>query len=135
MSTWNQDKFGVFDYESEDFITSECEITATGYVSRNEKGEVGLELGKRQKNLCKVFHADDDVFIKSMTQNPIWEKQGNDEANKRVSALKEPMYLIVGEMEAPYVLKLFDIIKFGRLAFKITHLSQEKQENILVKCQ
>ena len=82
-----------------------------------------LEFKDDIKNLLSITEQNDGkIILESMNQNPLWEKQGNNEENKRISQLKEPAYLIIQEMAEPSTISLFQVIKFGRLAFRVTML-------------
>jgi len=89
-----------------------------------------------------------------MTENPLWIKQGDCEEKKRIAAHQEPMFLAIGfededdekykevrdareslslsrsldkEEGGHYVLKLHDVVKFGRSTFEVTQISPENK--------
>jgi len=68
------------------------------------------------------------VYVESMTEKPMWTKQGNTQETKFIAPREEPMYLIIGEFSRDYVLQLNDIIKFGRTPLQVIQLNAEKKE-------
>ena len=91
MKTWEDDKFGMHDYECEDLIYSQQNnIDTTGHICRDENDEISLSGTK------KLFKIEQDpngtVYIVPMTTNPLWRKQGDSEEGKRIAAAEEPLF-------------------------------------------
>ena len=84
--------------------------------------------GPGLKKLLKVYQQHGEFFMESLTQDPLWKKQGNSEENNKISAPKEPIYLSVNDLPDPYILKLNDVVRFGRATFRVIEMKNSKVE-------
>jgi len=149
----------MHDFEAESLTNHETfiEIVNSGYLTRKSDDKImfNQEFIQENKNLLKIYQEQGKVYIESMTENPLWIKQGDCEEKKRIAAHQEPMFLAIGfedeeqdekykevrdareslslsrsldkEEGGHYVLKLHDVVKFGRSTFEVTQISPENR--------
>jgi hypothetical protein len=122
----------MFDYEDENNLETKITVNKSGLVVRNSDGDLFLEhqnstefRSETNKPLFEVKQVSGHFTVQSMTDESSWKKQGNTEETKRIAPVKEPLYKIIKCLETPYVLKLDDKIKFGRMTFQVTTLGKK----------
>jgi hypothetical protein len=114
--TWDRESHGLYDYESRRVQKLELKVEKEGYMIR------GKENVTFQNDTSIVKTQDDTVLFQLIKKNdkyyvrPINENQPSDR-----------LWLVIRSLKDGYVIKRHDILKLGRMKFKVKEYRTETE--------
>ncbi|CDW76485.1 zinc finger c3hc4 fha domain-containing protein [Stylonychia lemnae] len=125
--TWIRDSHGLFDYESKSITKKSCKTIVESKIVRLEN-EIELvpqnrnvsELGANAQDLLQIRKEQTGYYLDHAEKADMLEEDSVDRLWLVVRSLKSP------EGKEDYLIKKFDVIKLGRVKFRIKDFQCEK---------
>jgi hypothetical protein len=113
--TWDRESHGLYDYESRRVQKLEKKVECEGYMIRDKENvsfEQGFDKGNEDiTSLFKLTKNNEKFYV-----NPINENQPNDR-----------LWLVIRSLKEGYLIKRHDILKLGRMKFKVKEFRTETE--------
>jgi hypothetical protein len=112
--TWDRESHGLYDYESRRVQKLELKVENEGYMVRGKENVIF------QKDITIVKNGDDTVLFQLVKKSekyyvrPINDNQASDR-----------LWLVIRSLKDGYVIKRHDILKLGRMKFKVKEFRTE----------
>ena len=114
--TWDRESHGLYDYESRRVQKLEKKVETEGYMIRDRenvsfKDSLDSFNEEEDTNLFKLVRKNEKFYVRPNNDNP---------ANDR-------LWLVIRSLKEGYVIKRHDILKLGRMKFKVKEFRTETE--------
>lgn len=118
--TWIIDKFDQFDYQNQDLSEDTLVLESACFIVRDKEKIMTMQSAKSSKDLDVLAKIEVDDKRGFMLKYPVDRKESQRDINLVIISMKEHE----SEKSVDYSILDGDVIKFGRLSFRVAHINK-----------